>query len=132
MCFSCFSLVIKQVIIIIRYAIINLLRCSPYILLILFQNITSIFISPNYTTNGLYSPSFNLKAAFYLLPSLILIWQYAYLKSIFIKIYILPIRFQILLIKGKGYLFFLIMLFNYLQLIHSLSFLFLFSINSTR
>jgi len=52
-----------------RYTIINLLRCSPNILLIRFWNITSIFISLNYITNSLYSPSFNLKAAFYLLPS---------------------------------------------------------------
>jgi len=56
-----------------RYAIINSSRCSSNILLIRFWNITSAFISPNYITNGLYSPSFDLKAAFYLLPSLILI-----------------------------------------------------------
>ena len=63
------SLLSKQIIMLLRYTIINLLRCSPNILLIRFWNITSIFISLNYITNSLYSPSFNLKAAFYLLPS---------------------------------------------------------------
>jgi len=56
-----------------RYAIINSSRYSSNILLIRFWNVTGAFISPNYITNGLYSPSFDLKAAFYLLPSLILI-----------------------------------------------------------
>ena len=107
------SSVIKQIIISLRYAIIYLSKYSPRILLIYFQNIAGVFINLNYITNGLYSPSFNLKATFYLLPSLILISQYAYLRSIFVKIYILPILSQILLIKGKGYLSFLIMLFNY-------------------
>jgi len=55
-----------------KYAIINLSRYSPNTLLIHFWNVTSAFISPNCITNGLYSPSFDLKAAFYLLPSLIL------------------------------------------------------------
>ena len=66
-------LLIKQMIILSRYTIINLSRCSPNILIIRFWNITSIFISLNCITNGLYSPSFDLKAAFYLSPSLILI-----------------------------------------------------------
>jgi len=56
-----------------RYTIINLSRYSFNTLLIYFWNVTSAFISPNYITNGLYSPFFDLKAAFYLLPSLILI-----------------------------------------------------------
>ena len=66
-------LVIKQIIILLRYTITNSSRCSPRILLIRFQNITDAFINPNYITNSLYSPSFNLKAIFYLLPFLILI-----------------------------------------------------------
>ena len=127
----CSSLLSKQIIILLRYTITNLSRCSSNILLICFQNVTSIFISPNYITNSLYSSSFNLKAAFYLLPFLILIQQYAYLRSIFIKIFMLPILSQILLIKGKEYLSFLVMLFNYLQSIHILSFLFFFGMNST-
>jgi len=56
-----------------RYTIINLSKCSPNTLLIRFWNVTSAFISLNYITNGLYSPFFDLKAAFYLSPSLILI-----------------------------------------------------------
>jgi len=56
-----------------RYAITNLSRCSPNILLIRFWNVAGAFISLNCITNGLYSPSFDLKAAFYLSPSLILI-----------------------------------------------------------
>jgi len=56
-----------------RYAIINLSRYSPNILLIRFWNVASAFISLNYITNGLYSPFFDLKATFYLSPSLILI-----------------------------------------------------------
>ena len=115
-----------------KYTIINLSRCSPNTLLIRFQNVASIFISPNCITNSLYSPSFNLKAAFYLLPSLILIWWYAYLRSIFIKIFTLPILSQISLIKGKGYLSFLVILFSYLQSIYILSFPFFFRMNSTR
>ena len=67
------SSLIKQIIILLRYTITNLLRCSPNTQLIRFQNVTSAFISLNCITNSLYSPSFNLKAAFYLLPSLILI-----------------------------------------------------------
>ena len=67
------SLLTKQIIMLLRYTIINLLRYSPNTLLIRFWNIASAFISPNCITNGLYSPSFNLKAAFYLSPSLILI-----------------------------------------------------------
>jgi hypothetical protein len=43
------------------------------ILLIRFWNVAGVFISPNCITNGLYSPSFDLKAAFYSSPSLILI-----------------------------------------------------------
>ena len=125
------SLFSKQIIILLRYAIINLSRCSSNTLLICFQNVAGIFVSLNYITNSLYSPSFDLKAAFYLLPSLILIWWYAHLRSIFIKIFILPILSWILLIKGKGYLFFLVMLFNYLQSIYILSFLFFFRINNT-
>ena len=69
----CSSLFSKQIIILSRYAIINLSRCSPNTLLIRFWNVAGAFISPNCITNSLYSPSFNLKAAFYLLPSLILI-----------------------------------------------------------
>jgi len=56
-----------------KYAIINLSRCSPNILLIRFWNVASAFISPNCITNGLYSPFFNLKAAFNSSPFLILI-----------------------------------------------------------
>jgi len=97
-----------------RYTITNLLRCSPNTLLIRFWNVASVFISLNCITNGLYSPFFNLKAAFYLSPFLILIWWYAYLRSIFVKIFVLPILSWISLIKGKGYLSFLVMLFNYL------------------
>ena len=115
-----------------RYTITNSSRCSSNTLLICFQNIASTFISPNCITNGLYSPFFNLKAAFYLSPSLILIWQYAYLRSIFIKIFALPILSQISLIKGKEYLSFLVILFNYLQSIYILSFPFFFRTNSTR
>ena len=130
-CSLCFFSLSKQIIIILRYTITNLLRCSPNMLLICFQNVTSAFISLNCITNSLYSPFFNLKATFYLLPSLILIQWYAYLRSIFIKIFALPILFQISLIKGKGYLFFLVILFNCLQSIHILSFLFFFRINNT-
>ena len=72
-CSPCSSLLIKQIIILLRYTIINLSRCSPNILLIHFWNVASVFISLNCITNSLYSPFFNLKAAFYLLPSLILI-----------------------------------------------------------
>jgi len=67
------SSLIKWIIMLLRYTIINSLRYSSNILLIYFWNITSAFISPNCITSSLYSPSFNLKAAFYLLPSLILI-----------------------------------------------------------
>jgi len=56
-----------------RYTIINLSKCSSNTLLIRFWNVASIFISPNYITNGLYSSSFDLKAAFYSSPFLILI-----------------------------------------------------------
>ena len=115
------SSVIEQMIISSRYAITYSSRCSPSTLLIRFQNVAGAFISPNCITNGLYSLSFNLNTAFYLSPSLILIWWYAYLRSIFVKICALPILSQISLIKGKGYLSFLIMLFNYLQLIYNLS-----------
>ena len=71
--FLCSFLLSKQIIILLRYTIINLLRYSPNILLIRFQNVTSAFISLNCITNSLYSPSFNLKAAFYSSPFLILI-----------------------------------------------------------
>jgi len=56
-----------------RYTIINLFKYSSNTLLIRFLNITNIFISLNNITNSLYSPSFNLITAFYLLPFLILI-----------------------------------------------------------
>jgi len=72
-CFLCSSLLSKYITMLLRYAIINLSRCSPNTLLIYFWNVTSAFISPNCITNSLYSPSFDLKAAFYLSPSLILI-----------------------------------------------------------
>ena len=58
------SLVIKQIIILLRYTITNLSKCSPRILLIRFQNIASAFINLNCITNSLYSPSFNLKATY--------------------------------------------------------------------
>ena len=72
-CSLCSFLLSKQIIILLRYTITNSLRYFPNTLLIRFQNVTSAFISPNCITNGLYSPSFDLKAAFHLLPSLILI-----------------------------------------------------------
>ena len=66
-------LLLKQIIILLKYTITKSFRYSPNTQLNLLQNITGAFINLNYNTIGLNKPFLVLNAPFYLFPSLILI-----------------------------------------------------------
>jgi len=60
-------------------------------------NVAGEFVNPKNITIGSKDPSGVVNAAFYSSPSLILILLYPHLKSIFVKIFFVPMFSKILL-----------------------------------
>ena len=82
-------------------------------LFIIAWKVAGEFVNPKYMTMGSYALICVMNATFHLSPSLILTLLYPYLKSNFVNTFLFPTLSNMSVMRGKGYLFFIVYWFMY-------------------